>query len=81
MVDPSADPTILIPSSGLSIPQSAFGLYRVPASEEGESIILDAVKVREREQLSYWYHYYSFPFLCSNISSTIRSVVSIKQCI
>jgi hypothetical protein len=48
MVDPSADPTILIPSSGLSIPQSAFGLYRVPASEEGESIILDAVKVRER---------------------------------
>ena len=40
-----ADP-ILQTSMGEAIPQLAFGLYKIPASEEGEEIILDAVKVR-----------------------------------
>ena len=41
-----ADPTLLISSTGSPIPQLVFGLYKVPANEEGEEIILDAVKVR-----------------------------------
>ncbi len=39
-----AEPTLITPN-GSSIPQLAFGLYKVPANEEGEAIILDAVKV------------------------------------
>jgi len=42
------DPQLTIPSSGTYIPQLAFGLYKVPADEEGESIILEAIKVREQ---------------------------------
>jgi len=41
-----AEPTLSISSNGSPIPQMAFGLYKVPANEEGEAIILDAVKVR-----------------------------------
>ena len=35
----------LTTSSGLSIPQLAFGLYKIPADEDGVSIILEAIKV------------------------------------
>lgn len=41
----AADPS-LRSSSGSPIPQLAFGLYKVPADEEGERIIRNAVKVR-----------------------------------
>jgi hypothetical protein len=41
------DPTLPISNCMPPIPQLAFGLYKVPANEEGEAIILDAVKVRD----------------------------------
>ena len=38
------EPSLTTPSK-LSIPQLAFGLYKVPADESGVSIILEAIKV------------------------------------
>jgi len=50
-----AEPTLITPN-GSSIPQLAFGLYKVPANEEGEAIILDAVKAgyRHFDTASYY---------------------------
>ncbi|KAL7530270.1 hypothetical protein ACHAWF_003314 [Thalassiosira exigua] len=42
------EPRLTVPSSGCSIPQLAFGLYRVPADEAGESIVAEAVKAGYR---------------------------------
>ena len=41
----AADPSLRM-SSGSPIPQLALGLYKIPADEEGERIIVNAVKVR-----------------------------------
>ncbi|KAK1739864.1 aldo-keto reductase family protein [Skeletonema marinoi] len=51
-----ADPTLSISSTGSPIPQLAFGMYKVPANEEGEAIILDAVKAgyRHFDTASYY---------------------------
>mmetsp|Transcript_27046 Transcript_27046/g.57973 ORF Transcript_27046/g.57973 Transcript_27046/m.57973 type:complete len:292 (-) Transcript_27046:64-939(-) len=50
------EPTLTIPASGLSIPQLAFGLYKVPADEIGSSIILEAIKAgyRHFDTASYY---------------------------
>ena len=39
---------LTIPSSGASIPQMAFGLYKIPADDRGEEIILNAIKAGYR---------------------------------
>ena len=51
-----AEPTLAIPSNGSLIPQLAFGLYKVPANEKGEAIILNAVKAgyRHFDTASYY---------------------------
>jgi len=43
----SIEPTLTM-SNGKGIPQLAFGLYKVPAREEGERIILDAIRAGYR---------------------------------
>lgn len=49
-------PSLLIQSSGISIPQLAFGLYLVPADENGVSIILNAIRAgyRHFDTASYY---------------------------
>mmetsp|Transcript_22072 Transcript_22072/g.46564 ORF Transcript_22072/g.46564 Transcript_22072/m.46564 type:complete len:292 (+) Transcript_22072:171-1046(+) len=42
------DPALTIPTSGSTIPQLAFGCYKIPNDETGESIILDAIKAGYR---------------------------------
>lgn len=43
------EPVLAIPSSGLTIPQIAFGMYKVPADDDGVAIILNAIKVNNWE--------------------------------
>lgn len=43
-----SDEPMLTMSNGKTIPQLAFGLYKVPNSEEGERIILDAIQAGYR---------------------------------
>lgn len=40
---PLATEPSLVMRNGKTVPQLAFGLYKVPASDEGERIILDAI--------------------------------------
>ena len=57
------DPTVTIPSSGSSIPSLAFGLYKVPADDDGVSIIIEAIKVRNAVSLMHLI----CVLLCTNI--------------
>eukprot|EP00978_Attheya_sp_CCMP212_P007003 scaffold16372_cov46-Attheya_sp.AAC.2 len=39
----STEPTLIM-SNGISIPQLAFGMYKIPATDEGETIVGHAIK-------------------------------------
>ena len=45
------EPILLTLPTGGAIPQLAFGLYKVPSDADGESIITEAIKVREKNDV------------------------------
>ena len=67
---PSEEATLKL-SNGVSMPQLAFGLYKIPNDEEGVNIILNAVEAG--------YRHFDAATVATADSATIANVISVFQ--